>query len=67
MSKQLGRLAPGPQSHGAGVEVSARSLALRAPSRTEQGAAGKKGKNQWDKERDRKRRMGEGCKRGSKG
>lgn len=39
MSKQFGRLALGPQSHGRGGEVSAKSLAPRAPSMTEQVAA----------------------------
>lgn len=42
MSKQFRRLALGPQAHGGGGEVSAKSL---APSRAEQGAAEKKGKN----------------------
>lgn len=59
MSKQFGRLALSPQSHGGDGEVSAKSLAPRASSITEQGASERRERKRWNKEKEGNRGMGD--------
>lgn len=75
MSKQFGRLALGPQSHGENGEVSAKSLAPRASSISARSIRGERGKwmgqGKGDEEedgrkmRERKQRLSTGYYRGS--
>lgn len=67
-SKQLGRLALGPLSQGGVGEVSAKSLAPRASSITEQGAQRGRGRKGRDNEKEWEEEDGRNiCQRESKG